>query len=431
MYTENESRSWKRPVCMAGVCLGLILFAAVHRARAAEGKADYGDMLKFSGATTLRMPTQDEMKTLGSLWPDMPAGENGAYHLAKAASLVNAQGAPAGSLSSGAPYDGNQKAFQQWVARNQPALVVAGKALTFETCQLPVFMNVNPVLPIADMSALAQLRNLGRAMTDAGFLAELDMKPDEAARRYLDVLLMGARVRVSGPQIVNLIGVAFSMKACENLESLVANVSLSEKALQDIFSCCERAAIARGELARAIKAEREFAEVSMRMNGAILKVHPMSIAMRSYFTDVMLLHMKNVDAPFRIAVMDQVKKKGQGKVVAPAIERGLLQAAWLETRIRALQLRVAIRLYELRHNGAAPDTLEALVPDILPAFPEDPFTGQPFHYERKGDNWRLWSVGPDGKDNGGAQQAKPSLKDADYVFPSAVPTNLKRRMQAE
>lgn len=45
---------------------------------------------------------------------------------------------------------------------------------------------------------------------------------------------------------------------------------------------------------------------------------------------------------------------------------------------------LAIRLYEIDH-GQRPDTLEALVPDYLPAVPRDPFTlDQPIGYRPRG-----------------------------------------------
>lgn len=60
---------------------------------------------------------------------------------------------------------------------------------------------------------------------------------------------------------------------------------------------------------------------------------------------------------------------------------------------------VALRLYRLEKGSTAP-SLEALVAaEYLPTVPLDPFspTRAPLHYQEG----RLWSVGPDGVDNGG------------------------------
>lgn len=64
---------------------------------------------------------------------------------------------------------------------------------------------------------------------------------------------------------------------------------------------------------------------------------------------------------------------------------------------RLLRLVIACRLYEARH-GRLPGQLEALVPELLPAVPRDPFDGRPFRYVR--ERALVYSVGVDLKDSG-------------------------------
>lgn len=62
---------------------------------------------------------------------------------------------------------------------------------------------------------------------------------------------------------------------------------------------------------------------------------------------------------------------------------------------------IALRRYELRHHQPAPD-LAALVPEFLPAVPRDLMDGQPLRYRGgPGGGFLLYSVGDDGKDDGG------------------------------
>src|SRR4029077_5116930 len=51
-----------------------------------------------------------------------------------------------------------------------------------------------------------------------------------------------------------------------------------------------------------------------------------------------------------------------------------------EVARRALVHVLAIRSWQLRHDGRFPDRLEALVPEELPSRPLDPFSGRPFGY---------------------------------------------------
>jgi len=67
---------------------------------------------------------------------------------------------------------------------------------------------------------------------------------------------------------------------------------------------------------------------------------------------------------------------------------------------RAVTTMVALRLYHLKH-GRYPDSLQGLVPDYLPAVPQDPFGGAPLKYRRDGDSYVLYSLGPNLKDDGG------------------------------
>lgn len=55
-----------------------------------------------------------------------------------------------------------------------------------------------------------------------------------------------------------------------------------------------------------------------------------------------------------------------------------------------------------RQQGHYPERLSQLVPQFIPELPKDPFTGNDFHYKRLADDdFRLYSVGEDHKDDGG------------------------------
>jgi hypothetical protein len=61
----------------------------------------------------------------------------------------------------------------------------------------------------------------------------------------------------------------------------------------------------------------------------------------------------------------------------------------------------ALHAYRLEH-GAYPATLASLVPGYLTAVPADPFAvSGPIRYRPSGSRYVLYSIGPDGKDDGG------------------------------
>lgn len=100
-----------------------------------------------------------------------------------------------------------------------------------------------------------------------------------------------------------------------------------------------------------------------------------------------------------------------------------------QARLHAAQLEVALRLYQAE-TGKPATSLAVLTPKYLPHIPADPFDGRPFRYRLSKDErlaWVtdtqgfvpqqrkdrlvppgqgiLWSIGADGKDDGGRRQA--------------------------
>jgi hypothetical protein len=69
-------------------------------------------------------------------------------------------------------------------------------------------------------------------------------------------------------------------------------------------------------------------------------------------------------------------------------------------------------------TGRFPESLEALVPGIITRLPHDPLTGETYHYRRLSDAaFVLYSVGWDGKDDGGKPGTTPfDEKEGDWVW---------------
>ncbi len=73
----------------------------------------------------------------------------------------------------------------------------------------------------------------------------------------------------------------------------------------------------------------------------------------------------------------------------------------IETTRRMMVTALALRRHQLKHGKVA-STLDALVPELLPAVPVDGMDGKPLRYQPNPDGtFLLYSVGEDGKDDGG------------------------------
>ncbi|HLJ96094.1 MAG TPA: ABC transporter permease subunit [Gemmataceae bacterium] len=116
--------------------------------------------------------------------------------------------------------------------------------------------------------------------------------------------------------------------------------------------------------------------------------------------------------------------------VAPVLASDRLMHAQLRSTLTAL----AAERYRCTH-GDWPTGLTALVPEYLVDVPLDPYDGQPLRYSRLADGVVVYSVGPDGTDNGGKLDRKfPSRPGTDRgmrlwnpakrrQFPPQVPSN--------
>jgi hypothetical protein len=86
--------------------------------------------------------------------------------------------------------------------------------------------------------------------------------------------------------------------------------------------------------------------------------------------------------------------------------------------LRAAQTALGIERYRLQDNGGLPETLADLVPRFLSAIPGDPFDGEPLRYKRLESGYVVYSLGPDGNDDGGKEMKRRSrgVKDLDVTF---------------
>jgi hypothetical protein len=90
------------------------------------------------------------------------------------------------------------------------------------------------------------------------------------------------------------------------------------------------------------------------------------------------------------------------------IARMIIPALWLaagrfaeaDARHQLARLGLAAQQYERRH-GRFPDSLEALTPDFVLTVARDPFVGRPMKAAPTERGFTVYSIGPDGIDDGG------------------------------
>ena len=92
------------------------------------------------------------------------------------------------------------------------------------------------------------------------------------------------------------------------------------------------------------------------------------------------------------------------RLIAPATDAVLRSQCMAVARHRAAEVLLAATRERLA-SGTHPASIDALVPARLPSVPRDPFTTDaPLHLKATPEELLIWSVGPDGEDDGGPRQ---------------------------
>jgi hypothetical protein len=251
------------------------------------------------------------------------------------------------------------------VSTNAEALRLLRRGLTNQ-CLMPMDSALTNTAGMADQ--MACMKRLVQLLAAEGRLRELDGQPADAARSYTDAIRFGNELSRGGVLITYLTGLACEAVGGQPLAKVVPK--LSPEQARVVLTALEGVDADRVTLADVLRNERYWVQ---HQNGTRLKFNPIIEAMNWWG-------------------MRQLKERAEtrrGRIVAHE---------------RLLAVELALRCYR-SEQGRAPARLDDLVTNYLARAPEDPFTGKLMIYRPQGTNWLMYSVGPDGVDNGGQSPA--------------------------
>ena len=78
---------------------------------------------------------------------------------------------------------------------------------------------------------------------------------------------------------------------------------------------------------------------------------------------------------------------------------------------------LALRLYQLQREGEPPADLQIVADELPEGALEDIYSGELLRYVPDGTGWLLYSIGPNGKDDGGVPGERWEEMDMSYRFP--------------
>ncbi|MBI1176424.1 hypothetical protein GC207_03190 [bacterium] len=222
------------------------------------------------------------------------------------------------------------------VATNQPALDLVRSGLARE-CRVPLGLSVNAIN--VHLPQLASIKSVAQALRADGHLAELEDRPTDAARSYLDAIRLGEKSMRGGLLIDGLVGIACEAIGSAGMKTIFTNL--------DAKACRENI----GRLQMIEEDQVPFAEIRQNEKAWVARSYP--FYQRAVTRVAELFH----PASSRLAEQKALQK---------------FQAQ--EKRLRALMIELAARAYELEKGTPATNVAE-LVPEYLKAIPKDPVTG--------------------------------------------------------
>jgi len=302
--------------------------------------------------------------------PALP-NPNGYDDFLKAASLLTGEVADASGL--------DHEHLRDLVATDSEPLRLLRLGLT-RRCAVPTDSASTNWATIAQ--DLARLKLLAWLLRDEGRLAEMENRPVDAARAYIDAIHFGNEMSRGGFIIYRLVGLACEALGVTPLANLTPQLDCHQA--REIITELKQIDSATVTWQEVMQAENRFSRHQLH------RIHnPLALAADWW---------QNRTA----------KKRAE--------ERHNRMAA----RLRLLTAEFALRCYRSEH-GRAPIRLEELLPGLIQRVPLDPFTGRPLIYRAQGTNWLLYSVGADGVDDGGkpvGRSATGGIQKGDLFFDS-------------
>jgi hypothetical protein len=241
---------------------------------------------------------------------------------------------------------------------SQEALQIARSGLARESV-VPLDYSTSDT----DLGRITAFRELARAFFAEGQVAEMDGRPADALRSYLDLFRLGQAATRGGLPVHWLVGRAIEDMSMDALIGL--RKTLTPQQCRELIHTLQKVDANREPLEDVLDREQLWERITYDWKNQLTR--RLSIASGCYSES------------------------------GPLLEERLYRH---EAKLRLLICGLALRSYCVE-KGQPPEKLADLVPDHLTAVPEDPYSGKPLVYRREADKYVLYTVGPDGQDDGG------------------------------
>jgi hypothetical protein len=381
--------------------------------------------------------------TTADLKPD-----NGAYDYMKAVALLQTNHwntAPNNLMEAvtAGIFTADTNAIEQTLREYQPVLELLRKGVQAPSCQMP------RIDPATDDTTMKSLRPLARLLIADGKWAEHNGHLQRALDDYLTAVKFGTDCAKGGTMLPFLIGDAIVSMGSQALQTWVLQSAISTNELRTTKERLDAITERKEPFAEALRYELILIKEEVRPT-LFSEPKPWwwpvseSVTLRCFDAEYGVMiqdaekpiwesQARAIEARWAVNhrrrwywVLDRPVPRILLSMLLPAFHSPRVKSVRAEVELEATSVICAIKSYELAH-GSPPESLSALVPDLRPAIPTDPFDGKPLRYRREGKEWVLWSVGSDMKDDNAAwheykyRTANDERRGGDIYFKSTEP----------
>jgi len=314
---------------------------------------------------------------------------------------------------------------------NQQTLNLLKKAAKIKSCSFDLSYSTSQI-PIPDLPSLNSLVKCDRLLYNKGlFLIERD-----DIQGFLDIVeerfSLGAAINRQPFLIEFLIQASFCNETIYQIERVFDLCPIQADLLDGLDNHLKQAPTAsflaeayRNELPELQVFLKDVSEMSMISYSTplvwtkLVAIPNISECINRLDEIVSLCESNPVDQFQYIKNLEQETENRSvlyslTKMYLPSLIGAMETHIRCETRIKSVRTAIAVERYRL-DTGKLPERLEELVPKYMEKVPIDPYDGKPLRYKRLEKGYTIYSIGEDGKDDGGKKK-KSGEESFDYPF---------------
>jgi len=317
--------------------------------------------------------------------------------------------------------DDMRDGIAEYLKPNAEALSLLHEAAAMKHCRYPIDLTAGSYTRLPH---LAQLRQGARMLHLEAILNAERGNAGQAAQAVSSMLGLTRSLSREPVVISQLVGIACNAIGCSALERVLSRTSLAQEQLVQLGTALADTENLDG-MTRAMAGER-CSGISIFLGGANLKNMGLKIP-----SGLGVLHrasgLSHMDLCAYLKIMGRYVERGrlpfpervQGddnaverevaqlpryyiltRMLTPALGRAFTEHANCVARLRCAVAALGVERYRLANN-ALPEKLEDVVPKHLEEIPADPFDGKPLRYKKLDKGYVIYSIGPNGVDDGG------------------------------